>query len=275
MKKILLVITKSNWGGAQRYVYNLATTLPKQEFEVVVALGGLGAAHTGPGELRTKLEAAGIRTIEVPTFVRDVSLLNDLRTLLVLRSLFKAERPHVVYLNSSKAGGVGALAARLARVPTIVFTSHGLAWDEDRNPLATLLIYVFSQLTFVLCHRVILISQNNSARVGSWYSKKYVYIPNGLPPLQFEIREQARQELRLRAEPAHPSDTDFYIGTIAELTRNKGLSYLLDAAAILKERGKVFHLFILGGGEEEARLKAHATRAGVGSSVHLDRKSVV
>ena len=41
-KKMLYVITKSNWGGAQRYVYDLATALPKDQFEVSVAFGQEG-----------------------------------------------------------------------------------------------------------------------------------------------------------------------------------------------------------------------------------------
>ena len=48
-KKVLIVITKSNWGGAQRYVYDLATNLPKEHFAVAVALGG-------EGELKQQLE---------------------------------------------------------------------------------------------------------------------------------------------------------------------------------------------------------------------------
>ena len=35
--KILFVITKSVWGGAQRYVFDLATNLPKDQFDVAVA----------------------------------------------------------------------------------------------------------------------------------------------------------------------------------------------------------------------------------------------
>ena len=49
-KKVLFLITKSNWGGAQRYVFDLATNLDPEQFEVVVALGG-------NGELASKLES--------------------------------------------------------------------------------------------------------------------------------------------------------------------------------------------------------------------------
>lgn len=269
-KKVLFVITKSNCGGAQRYVYNLASNLPKEKFDVVVAFGGTGAAHTSPGELHAKLRAAGIRTIEVPTFARDVSFRNDIRSLFLLRDILNAEKPEVVHLNSSKAGGVGALAARLAKVPNIIFTSHGLAWDEDRNPLATLCIYLFSRLTFALCHRVILISKDNYTRArGLLRGAKYVLIPNGIPELQFQTRDSARGELQLRAEITPATATSFWIGTIAELTRNKGLSYLIEAVRILAQQQKEFHLFIIGGGEEEETLKTQTAEAHLQDRVHF------
>src|SRR5690348_6940862 len=110
MKKILYVITKSNWGGAQRYVFDLATHLPAG-YEPVVALGGTGGAGAGTGLLAEKLKAAGIRVVYVQAFMRDISVTKDLGALAELTRLFKKERPDAVHLNSSKAGGVGALAA--------------------------------------------------------------------------------------------------------------------------------------------------------------------
>ena len=38
-KKILFAVTKGNWGGAQRYVFDLATNLPGEEFEITVMCG--------------------------------------------------------------------------------------------------------------------------------------------------------------------------------------------------------------------------------------------
>ena len=271
-KKVLFVITKSNWGGAQRYVYNLATSLSQDEYEVVVALGGTGLARTSPGELHARLKEANIRTIEVGSFVRDVSALDDINTLFDLRAIFQREQPDIVHLNSSKAGGVGALAARLAGVKNIIFTSHGLAWDEDRSKLQKALIYIFSRLTFNLCHKVITISRDNYQRARScWLCRnKIYYIPNGLPPLEFESRERARLSLAMRAEFKDEADSNgFWIGTIAELTRNKGLSYLIDAAKILKEQRKNFRLFIIGTGEEEHVLNAKILNENLQKEVHL------
>lgn len=273
-RKVLYVITKSNWGGAQRYVFNLATALPRDDFDVAVAVGGTGLAGSTEGELAHKLRSANIPVCLVPSFARDVSIFSDLRAFFELVSLFKKELPDVVHLNSSKAGGVGALAARFAGWQSghpikILFTSHGLAWEEDRNSIAKKLIYLFSRATFALCHKVIVISLDNFKRTQTFSSPgKYVLIHNGLAPLLFEDKARARVSLGVRTGLTEVS-SEFWIGTIAELTRNKGLTYLLDAAKILADSGKKFHLFIIGGGEEEQSLKKQIADHHLGNSVHL------
>ncbi len=267
-KKVLYVITKSNWGGAQRYVFNLATALPRDEFEVAVAFGGTGVAHSSTGELASRLALENIPTSYIRTFVRDVALLNDLHAVRELYLLFKKEKPDIVHLNSSKAGGVGALAARMAGVKKIIFTSHGLAWDEDRGQVATFLMYFFSRITFLLCHQVIVISKDNLERTQPYSSNKFVLIHNGLPTLQFDARERSRVALALRVGLVEDGNT-FWIGTVAELTRNKGLPYLLDAAKLLHKEGRIFHLFILGNGEEEHALKKQIIENALEEVVHL------
>ncbi|MEK7109396.1 MAG: glycosyltransferase family 4 protein [Patescibacteria group bacterium] len=248
MKKILYVITKSNWGGAQRYVFDLATALPKEQFsaqggpasgwEVAVALGGEGL-------LKEKLLVAGIRTVGINALQRDVSLAKEVKTLRELMALFKQERPSVVHLNSSKAGGLGALAARIMGVPHIIFTSHGLAYDEDRNVLSRLLIFFSTWATFLLCHTVIVISKNNFERTSRFFGcgKKVRLIYNGLGPLEFLAREEARAHLKL------PQNA-LVIGALGELTWNKNYPVLLRAAGLLKRSAKEFTLCIMGEGQE-------------------------
>ena len=70
--KILFVITKSNWGGAQRYVFDLATNLPKEDFDVSVAFG----QH---GFLAKELNKADIKTVTLASMQRDISWLADWR----------------------------------------------------------------------------------------------------------------------------------------------------------------------------------------------------
>ena len=103
-QKVLLVITKSNWGGAQKYVHDIATTLHKQRVNVAVALGG-------NGELSIKLREAGVRVIELRKLKNNMNPFTSLISFFELIALYRKERPTVVHLNSSKVGLFGAVAA--------------------------------------------------------------------------------------------------------------------------------------------------------------------
>ena len=229
-KKVLFLITKANWGGAQRYVYDLATNLPRERFDVAVAFGQKGM-------LAEKLDGAAIKTFPIRSLQRDVSLGADVRSFFELYRLFTQERPDVVHLNSSKAGGVGALAARTAGVPNIIFTVHGLPEDEARNVFVKAAIYVATRLTFLLCHRVITVSKNNRERVpGS------VLIYNGIGPMLFGSGDTVR-----RAFPAGTKIT----GTIGELTWNKNQEALVEQA---KQNSDIY-VAIVGEGELRTQLE--------------------
>lgn len=265
--KILYIITKSNWGGAQAYVYTLATEFAKAGNEVVVALGGTGEKGAPTGRLADELRQAGVRTISVPSFTRDVGFSRELKTLREVYRVIKSEQPDILHLNSSKAGGIGALAGRLAGIKNIVFTSHGLAYDEDRNPIARGLIWLSTWATFLLCHKVIVISSDTYRRARSlpFCASKIHLVYNGIAPVASHPRQEARAHL---VPKEHASDS-VWIGTIAELTRNKDLMSLIRAAAFLKKRNLSFTLCIIGVGEEKERLERMVVENDLTSHVYL------
>ena len=231
-KRILYVITKSNWGGAQRYVYDLAGALPKERYDVLVAFGQ-------PGLLGLKLKEAGIRTHEIGSLQRDVSLFTDMRSFLELLALFRRERPDVVHLNSSKAGGLGALAARLARVPHIIFTAHGWPFWEPRSAPVRALVYFSSWLTALLSHKVIVISNYDLdvARKMPGVKQKLVRIYNGIGTMSFSSGDMVRQSF-----PKGVKVT----GTIGELTKNKNQISLIEQA----RNNPAMYVAIVGDGED-------------------------
>jgi glycosyltransferase involved in cell wall biosynthesis len=257
-RKVLFVITKSNWGGAQRYVFDLATALPKDRFDVVVALGGTGHAGAVAGLLEQKLHEAGVRTILISSFMRDVSILRDWTALQELKKIFEQEKPDIVHLNSSKAGGLGALAARLAGVKKIIFTVHGLPWDENRNPVAKMAIYIATQLTFFLSHTVITISKDNYTRARKclFFRHKIYLIYNGVGPMDLGSGKIIRD--------AFPPGT-YITGTIGELTKNKNQQALIEEA----KNDTTMYVGIVGEGEERARLEAKIKEYGLSDRVKL------
>lgn len=266
-KKILFVITKSNWGGAQEYVYTLATHFSSVGGSVVVALGGTGEPGAPAGLLATRLKEVGIRTIFIPSFTRNISITREFLVFFELLRVVRSEKPDVLHLNGSKAGGIGSFVGRIAGVRCIVFTSHGLAYDEDRPSLIKVFIWLSTWATFLLAHHIIVISYDAYVRARRLpFCKHAIHlIHNGIAPIPFWERVNAREKL----VPAVSNYRGVWIGTIAELTRNKALSYLIRAAALLKKRGHAFVLCIIGEGEDRAALEKLIYREQLSRNVFL------
>jgi len=265
-KKILYVITKSNWGGAQRYVFNLATHF-SGKYDVAVALGG-------DGTLKKRLEEAHIRTISIPGLGRDVGL-GDFSVFSYLISLFKTEAPDIVHLNSSKIGAMGALAGRLAHVPRIIFTAHGWAFREERSGFAKFLIKLISWLTILWSHKVITVSERDEkeGREMPFAKNKIAPIHNGIADEPHDEKMAAREKIfRLSGLPQqerlHYLHDTHWIGTVGELHKNKGHTFALSALSKMpKELPFIF--VIIGEGEERQSLLSEITALGLAGSVVL------
>ena len=170
--KILYLITKSNWGGAQKYVYELATRIPKDKFEVVVALGGTGKRKAPTGKLHELLTKGNIRTIVITSLSREMYFIGDVRSFFSILNVLRKEKPDVVHLNSSKAGGLGSFAGRLLGIQKIIFTAHGLAIHEERFGgrtfrFLTWLTVLFATHTILITRRLARVFQINQYRCGS------------------------------------------------------------------------------------------------------------
>lgn len=266
--KVLYVITKSNFGGAQRYVYDLATNLPKEKFEVSVAMGG-------DGSLKDKLNDAKIKTFKLDRLGRDINIFDDVAVFFSLLKLLRKERPDVVHLNSSKIGGLGALAARVARTPRIVFTAHGWAFNEARDGIQKTLIKLLSWLTVFLCHRTITVSEfdGDQGRDMPLVGKKVKVVHNGISEIDFEEKDRAR-EILLGSKVDKLAEETLYIGAIAELHKNKGLEYAIKAIGYLTKNqsspsseGRPFVFVVIGEGEERKNLENLVKESKIGKHV--------
>ncbi len=261
-KKILFVITKATWGGAQKYVYDLATNLPESEFEPIVAFGE-------EGRLSHLLTEKGIVTHRIAALTRDVTLISDIASFFKILVYMWRLKPDVVHLNSSKAAALGAFAARVCRIPRIIFTVHGWPFKEKRGAVARSLIYCISWFTAFLSHKVIVVSKSDEAQGKQmlWVKRKIFYIPIGMEMPHFFERREALQFwgdtiFALKNYADMPK-----IFTVAELTPNKGIAYAIHALAILKERGVHVLYVLVGDGEERAHLKSLARKQGIENRV--------
>jgi glycosyltransferase involved in cell wall biosynthesis len=252
--KILYVITKASWGGAQKYVCELASAAKTAGHEVVIAYGE-------GGELVGQMQALGIRTVALGGLGRDVGVMRDWQAFGALRSVLSREEPDVIHLNSSKAGALGALAARLARVPRIIFTAHGWAFNEARPWWQKVIIYKIVWVTIALSHTTICVSEAVRRDVA-WMplvKKKLVVVYNGVHEPAYKTKEEARSVLW----PGHGEGT--WVGMLSELHPTKRVE---DAIEAMRQVSGA-NLVVLGEGEEREKLEALIKAYGLEERVHF------
>jgi glycosyltransferase involved in cell wall biosynthesis len=251
-KKVLYLITKGNFGGAQRYVFDLATNLDRNRFESVVVFG--------EGEtLEEKLSFANIRTIRIPSLKRNIGFLSDIQTFFAFCHLIHKERPQILHLNSSKVGGLGALAGRILGVKHIVFTGHGWAFNEERPLWQKCIIGFLHWVTILLSRQTIAVSQKTATQVIHWpgVRKKIHTIHNGIENFPTLSLSEARMKLAPEAYER------IWIGTISELHKNKGIDYVIRSFAPLLEKYANVIFVVIGEGEERKNLESLARELGL------------
>ena len=261
-KKILYLITKSEWGGAGKYVYDLALAAKKRGFDVAVAAGGRG-------ELAPKLKKEDIRYFNVEGLQRNVTFIKPFVSGLILLKIFFKFRPDVLHANSPQAAGIAGIALLICRLFAwkrsfqAVYTVHGWSYHEARPKWQNFLIRLFSKITCLFYQKIICVSEydrQSALKFKIAPAKKLLTIHNGIDPqnLNFLSREEALQKLlgsnprELRGfDPRKP-----VIGSVGEFTKNKGQKYLIEALGILKKSGEGFRGLIVGWGEEEQNLES-------------------
>ncbi len=243
--KIFYGITKSNFGGAQRYVFDLSIAAKKRGHDVVVLCGGQGV-------LIEKLAKEQIKVISLGKLQRDIAIVKEFSSFFRILKILREERPDVFHINSSKMGGLGGLAGRLAGVGKIIFTGHGWAFNEPRPAWQKVFIKFFTWLTILFAHKIICVSEKTKGDVEKWpfIQNKLVIIHNGI----------ARFDL------APHVDQTFTVGTIAELHKIKGLDVLLTAWSKFIKKHQA-NLVIVGEGEEKQNLQNMAKNLGISDSV--------
>lgn len=259
---VLFVVTKGTLGGAQRYVLDLATAAEQRGMAVVVAYGE-------SGWLGTELKKRGVRAERLPHLGRDVRMGADLRALRELWSVIRRERPDVLHLNSSKTAAFGALIGRMLGVPRIIVTVHGWAFNEPRPLLERAAIYGIQWFTTLLSHASIVISHADwlQGKRFLWCAQKITLIHNGIDDFEHLPKYDARAWFGEQASGMAPHG--IWVGTIAELTRNKGVDILISAFEGLAARHPDAELLVVGGGEWWDTLTARVRALRASRRIHL------
>lgn len=266
--KTLYVITNSNWGGPQKYVFDQATMrLKYPEARVGVILNG-------NGELTTRLEKAQVPIHLIPFSNRSIQFISKIKTCISLFKIYQKEQPDVIHINTNEISILGAFMGRVHNVfahkkSKIIFTVHGWSFNEDRNIISKCVAAFVAYLTIQLCHEIIVLSKSEYDQVLRWRNaaKKLRIEKLRVGQIPFKTREEARQILSSKnprlAEHSHKR----WVGTIAELHPNKDLEFGIKALLELRDRNIIW--VIIGEGPERSKLQKQILEADLQNKIFL------
>ena len=263
--RICHVITRLIVGGAQ-------------ENTLLTIRGHLEKGHHvelvsgfSPGREGKLLENAEYGRFPVTLFadlVREVSPFHDLRAYFKLKKFFKDNRFDVVHTHSSKAGIIGRLAARAARVPGVVHTVHGQAFHPYQSRWKNRLFIFLERFAAKYCDKIYavaqaMIDQCVAAKVAP--REKYMVVYSGMETRDFAA---AKRDRELRSRLGLP-EAGKVVVTIARLFPQKGYEYVIPAAEKVLRAAPETHFLFIGDGPMYDELQKDLKRKGIAEHFHF------
>lgn len=262
-----MVVTQSSWGGAQRYVYDLALSFKQQGHSVFVIAG-----QDKDPVLFNRLRERHIDTITILSLVRSINPLVDLICFARLFFIFKVQRFDIVHLNSSKAGVLGSIAAWLAGTPCVAYTAHGFVFNEQLSRARKSFFIVIEKLSSFFRDVIITVSEfdhQSALRYKIAPKNKLRTIWNGIDVTHDTYVEQKEAQIYLLGgKPINLKDK-FVIGCVANFYANKGLLYLLAAMQLVVQKYPQAVLLIVGEGSLRLTLERQISHLGLSRHVVL------
>lgn len=206
------------------------------QMEEVTALGGDSVGISAPGPYVPELERRGIRHIALDDSTRSFDLKKDLKSAFHLWRILKRERPDVLHTHTPKPGIYGRIIGRLAGVPVVVNTIHGLYATRDDPLLKRAFVYALETIASRFSDRELVQSAEDFKFVTArriTRPDKTVLLGNGVDLARFDrtrIPDERRNELR---KSLGIGPDDLVVGSVGRLVAEKGFPELFEAASSL------------------------------------------
>lgn len=258
--KLLHIVGDSRFGGAGRIILRLG--------EIAQAEGWHVDILTTDPVFQKAVRQHGLGLVNLDVIRRPIRPVWDLGGLIRLHNFLQRESYRIVHTHTSKGGFVGRLAASLANVPVIIHTAHGFAFHE-RSPVAARFFYSsLERLAARWCDRIVSVSEFHrrwAVELGICGAQHILAIPNGVPGINSDSGtppQEVRRNLGSR-------EGDLLILSLSRLAADKGIEYLIEAAAMLPRTGSRFQVIIAGDGPMRGQLEQFSRDLGVADRIRF------
>lgn len=248
------VITRLADGGSERRLLDVVEALPDIEHVVVV----------GEGSSVAKVEALGeqLEVRVLPSLVRSVDPVNDLRAAAQLRATFRDGDFDAVFTHQSKAGLLGRVAARAAGVGRVYHSASMASFGPGYGRAESAAFQAAERATAPLVDRYFVVGNDLAARLAA----------NGVPDEKLSIVRSSIELGPFRAAaqvPASERRAAFgleadaaVICFVGSLDDRKGAAGFVELVADVRAGlgGRRVQALIAGDGPHRATIEAQLAR---------------
>jgi glycosyltransferase involved in cell wall biosynthesis len=203
---------------------------------------------SAPGPYVDQLRDLGVRHVPLRHATRSMAPLQDLAALRELSRLFRELEPDIVHTHNPKPGVYGRIAARIAKVPAVVNTVHGLYAQPTDRWARRAVVYNLERIA-ARCSDAELLQNVEDLPVlrslGIPDEKLHV-LGNGIDLGRFDpaaVDPTARAALRAEWGTA---DDAIVCGVVGRLVWEKGYREVFEAATLLRDRVPELQFVVVG-----------------------------
>lgn len=234
-------------GGAETVALDLARALNGEQFCVSVC------ALYANGAMRARFRAAGIRAESLLSVAQRPGF--DVRIAWRLARLVRSRQVDIVHSHNRRAHVYGAIAGRVAGVPAVVCTRHGVGSalkTDQASPLERLVAHLASH-HIAVCQAVL----QEGVRAGRIRPDRATVVYNGIDANRFACRRplQAR----------HLGSG--VLGSVGRLDAEKGHRDLFKAALRLLRQDMDVRVHVVGDGPARGQLQQAVRDLGIADRV--------
>lgn len=266
-KTVLHLITRLERGGSSDCTLWQAMGAARRGYAVTLASGPTDAPTP---LLERAMSEPNLELVGIPSLVRPLRPLHDLRALWSIVLLLRRRRFDVIHLHTSKAGALGRLAALLTgHTKRVIHQPHGHLFYGYYGPVGSSLVVLAERALAPLARLQITLSRTGAeehlAR-GVGRADQFRALPSGVDFRPLRRARSARTACRQRLGCA---PEDLLVLSLCRLEAIKGAIDLVRgfvAAARIHPR---LRLVIAGEGSQKREIEALAEEAGLSDRVRL------
>ena len=204
------------------------------ELAYAVEAGWEVLAISAPGPYVAEVEALGVTHVAVPELTRSWDLRSDARA---ARSLLRVLRDldlDVLHTHNPKPGVMGRVLGRVARVPVVVNTCHGL-WVRPEDGLARkAAVYGTEVLASWWSDAELYQNDQDRGTLSPWVPRRRAWtVGNGVDLHRFHHDPAGRAAVRAELGVA---DDEVLVGGVGRMVAEKGIAEYVEAARRLGDR---------------------------------------